>query len=333
MIGFGAAMVGLFANSPIAEGEVSGFKESRLTMWKKMFGTSKVSGDLRVALFPEKRFRTMAQYFQWMFGGDSAIHFVLSGGLGGEYKNLGDRVLLIEGNPNVLDFLRQKEWKAQNLNDILQNNDRMVSVTPVISHMETMQFAQFTGGRIRYGLKDSLTPEMFISAVSKENELLVEELFEKHATFTYIEGRDPGANFPDLEIISAGDDIAKSVVISPSAIQAGLIENLSESVALLEKYDWKLLGRLREVAIKDGLSGEVDGITVKELAEKVIEVATGGIKPTETWMLSYPEWVLRSGKNGADRALEFVESHSSGGRQAIVDLVKSREIDISPYEN
>ena len=77
----------------------------------------------------------------------------------------------------------------------------------------------------------------------------------------------------------------------------------------------------------------MDGVNVRELAEEVITVASRGLKPTETWMLAYPEWVLRTGKNGADRAIEFVNSHPTGGRQAITDLVKSREINLTPYEN
>ncbi len=43
-------------------------------------------------------------------------------------------------------------------------------------------------------------------------------------------------------------------------------------------------------------------------------------------MLAYPGWVLETKQNGADRAINFVRKHKKGSLNAIVDLVKQREI-------
>ena len=85
-----------------------------------------------------------------------------------------------------------------------------------------------------------------------------------------------------------------------------------------------MLGRLREAAIKDGLQGEVNGETVGSLTGKVLEVASRGLEPDEQWMLSYPQWVLETGKNGADRALQQLGDNTD--RESIRKLVLSRNV-------
>ena len=328
--GFGAAFIAIFANSPFAEGKKSEFQESRLTMWERMMGNSTVPGDLRVARFPERRFDTMARYFQWMFAGDSGIHFILNNG-GRDYKGIKDQMLIVEGNPNVLTYLSQKTVRARFLSDIQAGTMNAVQmVTPDISHMETMQFAIFSGARIRYGLNhDGFPLQEFLKACQKPNRRDVEKIFSDYAQFIYIEGRDPGANFPDSELWDANAQVAQSSFIAPSAIQAGLIRNLGEAVTLLNQYAWKHLGALRDVAITSGLSGEVAGVSVKTLVTQVLEIAGRGLSSKEQWMLAYPQWVLYHG-NGADRAIEFVNRHPLGNRQALIDLVRSRQVVVKP---
>jgi hypothetical protein len=328
VIGSGAAVVGLFGNSPYAEGKATGMKESRLTIWDRMMKNSKVAGDRRTSEYPDERFRTLADYFQWMHSRDTGIHFVVAAADGTNYKSLGDQIMVVDGNPSVLQYLSQEKWNARFLNDILQGEtDKKMEIVPEVSHMEAMQFAQFAGARVRYGLKSETFPiQDFVEACKKQNNKDVERIFETHAKYIYIEGRDAGSNFPDSWLHDAGDDIASSVVIAPSAIQAGLIRNLSEATRLLDKYGWERLGELRQAAIEKGLEGEAGGVTVMRFTQDVFETAARGLGSDEQWMLSYPEMVMAQGKNGADRAIEFVESHPIGGRQALRDLVKSRSV-------
>lgn len=336
IIGSGAAFIGLYANSPFEEGRRSKFKEARLTMWERMMHYSKIQGDRITSRFPPKRFRTLAQYFNWMFGAKTGIHFVLADNKEGrnDYKGVGDRILLIQDTPSIIEFLSKDAWQAVFLKN-LQNDfppRNVVMVKPDISHMETMQFAQFAGARVRYGLKnhDSFPTQEFVRACKSDpNSKKVEEIFSQHTQYVYIEGRDAGANFPDQEIVENGKEIADSVVISPSAIQAGLIKNLKEAVKFIDGFAWRQLDNLRTAAIKDGLQGEVDGVSVYEFTKNIFEIASRGLTNEEHKLLNYPQWVLRTKQNGADRAIYFVEQYKGSVQDALSQLVKNRSIVIS----
>jgi len=331
IIGAGAAFIGLFANSPFEEGKRSSFKEARLTMWKRMMKYSKIEGDRKTSQFPEQRFTTLAQYFNWMFGDDTAIHFVIAekNNKEGEYKGIGDKVLVIPENPSVIEFLSRRSWQALRLKDIFNGfPPTSVVVVPDISHFEAMQFAQFSGARVRFTLnKENFPLEEFLEALKNPGERKVEEIFSSYSKSMWIEGRDPGANFPDREILEAGNEIASSVIIAPAAIQAGLIRNLDKSSAYIDSIPWLKLKALREAAIKDGLAGEVDGLTVFDFANKILEIAAKGLTADEQRYLAYPRWVLETGQNGADRAIAYVEERQNLPLgQALLSLLKHRQV-------
>lgn len=329
VIGVGAAFIGLFANSPYEEGKRSDCKESRLKMWERMMRFAKVEGDRLTAQFPPCRFRTMADYFNWMFGDKTGIHFVIASNKGNEYKSIGDQIIIIPDNPSVIDFLSQSSWQGLYLRDLNSQNfpPQTVVVHPHISHMEAMQFAQFAGARVRYRLNvDDFPLENFLEALKNPQSQKVEEIFSQYAEAVWIEGRDSGANFPDEEIIERGDEIAQSIIVAPSAIQAGLIRNLKRSSSFVDSYDWGFLRELREAAIRKGLEGEVDGISVYDFAKKVLEIAADGLTSEEQKLLAYPLSVIETRKNGADRAIEFVERYSGSFENALVSLVKARSL-------
>lgn len=328
IIGAGAAFIGLFANSPFEEGRPSSYKESRLTMWDRMMKYSKVSGDRRVSQFPEQPFHNLSQYFNWMFGKDTAIHFVLSVGTNEEYKNVGDRILVIPSNPSVINYLKGKSWQAIRLRDLFNSfPPQPVVVEPQIDHFVAMQFAQFASARIRFSLNSENFPlDDFISALEDIHTTKVEEIFNQFATSMWIEGRDPGANFPDQELLNMGEDVAQSVIIAPSAIQAGLIRNLDEAWSYLNQYPWEMLRELRNKSIQDGLQGEIAGLSVYNFASKILEIAARGLSQQEQRLLRYPLWVLQNKANGADRALKFVDKHGGPLNKSLIDLVKSRRV-------
>jgi len=326
IIGIGAASIALFGNSPYANGKRSLVKETRLSMWHDMFKDSKVKGDDRVWRFPPKRFKTMAEYFSWMFADDTSIYFVLPES-GKDYKTIIESAIVIPKHPSVLQFLSKPSWKGQLMKHVVRGNkETPLTIKPKISDMELMQFDQFTGARIRFGLsQNGISPEEFVQACKKTDKQEVEKLFEKHATFVYIEGRDAGANFPDRELMDKGDDIALSTLIGPSALQAGLIQNLTEATRLIASYRWEDLGGLRDAAIKDGLEGEYNGHSVYDFTKRVVETASNGLSKNDQRLLGYIEYVLKTRKNGADRAIEFVENQKGPLRNRIKKLIKSRE--------
>jgi len=314
IIGASAAFVGIFANSPFQEGKVSQFKESRLKMWDRFFKNSISEGDRVTAKFPDKPFNTLKDYFGWMYGEGTNIHFVMASG--DNYKTFGEAVILIDNNPSVLEYLSMKKANGK----FLKSGDK-VQIKPNLKHAEVLQFAQFASARIRWHFDHSrVNVDQFLEAY--ENNRL-EELFSKGAVSDiYIEGRDPGANFPDSYLKTLNSDIAWSTVTSPSALQAGIINNLNEAYSYISNFSWKHLDLLRESAIIKGLQGEVDGINVYEFAKKIFEIAGRGLSMPDHRMLAYPEHVLNTKQNGADRALEdFLEKGKS-----IEDIVKSRNV-------
>lgn len=314
MIGFGAANIGLFGNSPVSEGQVNGKKENRLAMWDRMMANSRSGGDKKTARFPKARFNDLSDYMEWMFGRGTNIHFVQIQN-GGDYKT-SSRLITIDDDPSVLDYLARPEWTGT----VFGSNEKVV-VNPDMGHLEAMQFAQFTGARIRWVFNGSVSTEEFIKAQIYHR---VEEVFAKGTKFIYIEGRDPGANFPDRQLADAGDGIYRSITIAPSAIQAGLIHNLGEATQLLNSYRWNDLGRLREAAIKDGLQGSSDGLSVQSLTQQVIETAARGLREDQQWMLAYPRYVLQTGNNGADRFLQQLGDNTD--RASIAKAVVSRNV-------
>ena len=328
IIAAGAAFIALFANGPFEEGKKSIYKEARLNMWNKMMGHSKVKGDLMTTKFPPHRFKNLAQYFNWMFGKDTQIYFVLArNNNSSDYKNIGDKILIPKGNLSVLEYLSKKKWVSYWFKEIDKKNPKEEMLTPSISDLEILQYTQFTGARIRFKLKNqnNFPIDDFLKACKEESNK-VEDIFDEFGEYFYIEGRDPGANFPDQEILGAGEKIAKSVVISPSAIQAGLLNNLQGVSRYINQFPWSQLSNLREVAAKDGLQGKVVDLTIEEFTRNILDLASEGLNAEEQWMLAYPRWVLETKQNGADRAINFVRKHKKGSLNAIVDLVKQRKI-------
>jgi len=312
VIGASAAIIGIFANSPFEGGGVSAYKETRLRMWERFMKNSIAEGDRATAKFPEKPFSSLRDYFYWMFGPGTSIHFVMASG--SNYKTFGDGAILIDGNPPVLDYLASARAQGRYL-----VSGKMVTVEPTLGHMQALQFAQFTSARIRWTFDRGLEKARFLQSL-KENTL--ERLFsEGGANNVYIEGRDPGANFPDKFLGSIDPNLAWSTLVAPSAIQYGLIRNLAKASDYVRTFDWKQLKVLRDSAIKDGLDGRAGDLGVGQFAQRVLGLAAEGLPAHYHRFLAYPEYVLRTGKNGADRSLDAV----SGGK-SLADIVKSRNV-------
>lgn len=313
IIGSGAAIVGIFGNSPFSEQRVSEYKESRLQIWDRMMKHSISEGDRKTAVFPDAPFESLKDYFNWMFGDGTNIHFVLA--QNADYKTFGDAALLVDGNPSVMSYLNQPEVVARFL-----KTKEQTKITPHLSHLEVMQFAQFAGARIRWQFNhDEIDIPSFLTAYKTDN---LEELFANGGVnYTYIEGRDPGAIFPDQQLLQIDPIMAKTAIMSPSALQAGLLQNLDEAHQYISSIPWKQLELLRTAAIRDGLNGRVGELTVADFAARIVDIAAKGLSHQDQRLLAYPEFVLHTGMNGADRALEQYENGES-----IPNIIKSRKV-------
>ncbi|THF57250.1 glutamate-cysteine ligase family protein [Pseudothauera rhizosphaerae] len=311
------AFIALFGNSPFENGRVTGLRESRLTIWPRMFRQARFAADDRLHRVPARPFTDLRDYFEWMFGEGTRMQLVPCR-MDSDYKGLRDTAW-VAGHPSLLEFLRGRSWPATHL-----GHGGSVSVEPSVGHLAFQQFAHFLDARIRFGFVREPSLEAFFEAWERPHGM--EELLASTLDFCYIEGRSPGANFADREIVDlAGEEVARSITIAPSALQAGLLRNAAALRPWLARQPWAALAELREAAVRDGLAGRAGEWPVRRLCEEVVAIAADGLEADEQWMLAYPLHVLRSGCNGADRALSAYERLAGSPAQRIGRLIEMRE--------
>lgn len=318
-----AAAIALFANSPFEQGRLSTHQESRLKLWDEIFKKSPWSGDQRTTQMPDRPFHSLKDYFTWMFDDDTSMYFVVKDkGIPSKDEKGNVALLRIEGDPSLLRFMQGGEWKG-----LEYNTSEHHTIIPEMSHFEAMQFTQFSGARIRYKFKDEIPEVEEFREALQGPDSQVDEFFTRHAKYIYIEEREPGANFPDREIFDTmGLVPAMSVVISPAALYVGAIRNAASAKELINKYGWSELKELRDAAIINGLEATGAGIAVKQLCDDVLEVAHNGLRQEEQWMLSYPDSVLRTGKNGAQRAINRYEELTATPPERIAQIATERAL-------
>jgi hypothetical protein len=315
--------IALYANSPFEAGELTGYKENRLTIWTRMFGSSRFDCDRRFISMPPEPFRDFGHYFSWFFGPGTNMQFLVDAPHG-DYKKSG-RIVVVDQDPPFLDFLSQPRSRAR----VLKTGEELW-LRPSMQHFEFLQFSHFLDCRIRFGLKEGLgeeAPDSLMEALRTPGGM--DAFFSRSVAFCYIEGRVAGANFPDSRLVDLADaDVARSVVISPTALQAGLLQNMDAAEKVLKRASWpkswEALRGLREAAIKDGLSAEHQGLRVIDLARDLVEAARGGLDAEAQWMLSYPEHVLATGRNGADNAMRSFERATGDRSQRLKKVIQER---------
>lgn len=175
------AFIALFANSPFEAGKLTGLKETRLTMWPRMFAPARYEGDRRLYRLPARPFHDLRDYFTWMFGPGTRMQAVPISNDGAEYKARA-AIALVDGAPSLLEFLRGADWPAHRM-----DTGAAIRLEPHAYHLEYLQFCQFLDGRIRYALDGGVSVEALHAAWDRDGGL--EELFADHATSCYIEGR------------------------------------------------------------------------------------------------------------------------------------------------
>lgn len=316
MLAAAPAFIALYANSPFEAGRLTGLKETRLTLWPRMFGGARHAGDDRLHRLPETPFRDLRDYFTWMHGPGTAMH-VVPLPADGSYKT-GGAYARVLAEPPLLAFLRGESWQAVCLDD-----GAVVTVKPGLRHLDFAQFGHFLDARIRFGFDEMPDLDTFHAAWARDGGL--EDLFARTLAYSYIEGRAPGTNLADADLAeAAGEAVAASVAISPSALQMGLLNNLEAARGWLERLDWRSVAALRAAAMRDGLAGEAGDIAVRDLCGQVIALAADGLDADSQWMLGYPLWVLRTGRTGADRALAFFEAASGPAEERLRALCLRR---------
>ncbi len=296
--------IALFANSPYEEGKDSTFAENRLTIWQKEFATS-IYNDTLLYTMPHQLFSSWQDYFKWLFGRELPCY-----GLAIErdidYKRNYDLCFLPQA-PNLLSYLRKDSWTGESI----RTKEKIV-IKPHIKDILDQQFVQYIDARARFGFNiEDVSIKQFISAFDRSASYFDDYLNEIFS-YSYIENRAPGSNSPDALLLKeAGKEVADTVHISASALQAGMLASYDELNAYLESIDYyKDYELFREEAIKNALHGKVHAIELFDFIRKVVDIAKNGLDSSQRKYLKYIEYNLDKRLCGADRLRNLISEQS-----------------------
>jgi gamma-glutamylcysteine synthetase len=290
MLALAPALIAFFANSPLQDGRLTGLKENRLTLWDRMFRHARFAADHRLQQLPERPFEDLGDYFRWMFAPDT-VSRGLPLSMDDEYKSAVS--VYLDGHPSLDRFLRAEAWPGRRADD-----GRPVLLRPHSGYFAYSQFAHFLDARFRYRLATRPPLDDLLAHWARPGG--IEALYAQAGVDGYIEGRAPGAVFPDRQLLAeAGAEIAMTAPMAASALQLGLLRNLDQAETLVRQWGWIPLRRLREVAIRAAM----DDDRVRALAADTLAVATAGLDEEDRRWLAYANHVLASRRTGADRLL------------------------------
>ncbi|QAA95196.1 hypothetical protein CKA81_15985 [Pollutimonas thiosulfatoxidans] len=292
------AAIALFGNSPLESGRVTGLKETRMTLWPRVFGPARFAGDAWLSQYPGRPFHGLGDFFTWMFG-EGTVSRALPISDAGDYKSAATAVLA--DDPCLSSFLKAPGWTARCL-----DTGKVTHLLPDTAHFEYSQIGQFLDARLRYALRTRPPLAELLAAWQQEHGL--EQLFEQCGAQVYIEARAPGAGFADAVLLQeAGAEVAHSMLLAPIALQCGLLANLDEAGRLVASWGWQPLGRLRQPAMRLGLEDD----RVAALCTEVLAVARDGLAKADRPWLAYADHVLQTRRSAADRML--ASWHTAGG--------------------
>lgn len=313
-----AAAIALFGNSPLESGRPTGLKETRMTLWPRVFGPSRFPGDLALSQYPGRPFRDLGDFFTWMFG-EGTVSRALPVDDPNDYKSAS--TALLADNPCLAAFLAAPRWTGRRV-----DTGQTVTLRPSARHFEYSQIGQFLDARLRYTLPVSPPLAELLAAWKKDDGL--ETLFERCGAQMYIEARAPGAGFADAALLhEAGAEVARSLLLAPIALQRGLLANLALASRLVDSWGWQALGELRETAMRHGLADE----RVAALCAEVLALAREGLAPDERPWLAYAEYVQDTGRNSADRLLDTWNAASGSAEKRLL-AVLARHAALHPVD-
>ncbi len=313
ILGLSSAFIALYANSPIEGGSITGLKETRMTMWNRMFKNARFLGDFFLHCLPKRPFNDLGDYFRWMFGSGTVTRALSMNSLH-DYKN--GQSIFLYGNPSLIAFLYSSKWIGY-----CNRTNSNITLVPNVRHFVYSQFAHFLDARWRYSLHSFPPMHLFLKGWERPNG--IEELFQDYGVDGYIEGRAPGAVFSDSELIDEqGKGIASKVVISPSALQLGLLRNIEASEKLVYKWGWLRLKSMRVQAVKHALDDKL----ICKLVKEVLYIARQGLEKEDQHWLDYPRAVFESRRTGADRLLRIWNSSHGKASERLVELSEIKTI-------
>lgn len=312
------AFIALFANSPFEDGRPSGLMETRMTLWPRMVATSRVRADRERTGLPPKWFTSLDDYFAWTFAPGTVMHAIPPDQ--GSYKGGAAFFVAGDGKMNAGDFFR-----GGPVNGRAVGTGESAILAPSAAHFEFLQWSNFLDFRLRFAFgKPGPTPAELACALGPGGGF--DALFRDHATNLYLENRCSGATFPDADLTDTADaPVLQSCMIAASALQAGLVAaTVSGGGAedFLRRWPLKTIRGLREQAIRLPLCAPENRVLMA-LCTEALELARRHLPDADQPCLAYADWVLATGRTGAQRALDHWERL---GKPPLDDLARARQV-------
>lgn len=314
------AFIALFANSPFESGRPSGLMETRMTLWPRMVATSRVRADRERTGLPPRWFTSLDDYFAWTFAPGTVMHAIPPDQ--GSYKGGAAFFVAGDGTMNAGDFFRGGPVSGQ----AVGNGERAI-LTPSAAHFEFLQWSNFLDFRLRFAFgQPGPTAAELAGALGPGGGF--DALFRDHATNLYLENRCSGATFPDADLSGTADaPVLQSCMIAASALQAGLVaatisDGGDDGAAFLRRWPLKTIHGLREQAIRLPLCAPENRLLMA-LCTETLELARRHLPEADQPCLAYADWVLATGRTGAQRALDH---WNRLGKPPLDELARARRV-------
>lgn len=283
------AVTCLVANSPITDGKVTDWKETRLLNWR-LAETSAMSKEERT-VFPVMRdtpFTSLSDLFKYIWQGKMVLPVMRDG----QWVKLKKEVSFVE-------YLKGKEWQGEDL------FGKSVTLTPSVGDINLAVICMWHDAKPHIVFsKEKTNVTDFVANLEKNN---LEEYMDGKISNCYLEYRI-GATAP------VGEELALPT------LTLGLINNLNETRKLVEKYTWRQWKELREICYVGAMDSLLDGQSVVPVLTEMVEIANAGLIKRGFGEEKYLEVLkkrIQEKKCPADNA---IETFNKGGMKEFLDF-------------
>ncbi len=324
----------LTANSPFAEGEATGLRDSRLRMWGKggMIDTSRYPQERALANnLPEKP-RGYSDYFKFVLGHQRPFVVPLSvkaDGADSSYKTKFMAVVQtgLGENYSVLDMMQAKTIKCIDI-ETGESVDVKPSLSMFFNGFDFLNFPPSARFRISLPDADSINPSIFAKAVLSGDEstvrkLLLEAGIDKGG-FVCAEGRIAATVLPTQ------DSRGWEEFNLPYVLQTALVRAHQPVMEIIHKsgLTWKdltvVLPKLTN-STDNGFFSETKAIKAVDLATKIWHVAKKTLTKDELALVGDQiDHILSTKTAPAERQLNYVSRRanlSNLSEGVLLDLV------------
>ncbi len=234
----------LCANGPFFGNKKSGTLDARDELWRGGFAKSTIPHDNSIFGYYQKEYEMIFDYFDFLM--ESPPYFLFRNGAGFKVQN-----------------------SATTMHDVIYSESTPATwgkggdfvATPSLEDVFELQHTTFPHARLKFFLREGLSVEEFKSAYDSRNEKKFLDCFAKFC----------------LEVRSVCAQ-KKEELSSAPAFVLGVQEHIEKAHELVSTQPYGFWNELHAKVLKDGLQAEHGGVSVVDLARRVLEIAEEGLK-------------------------------------------------------